>query len=107
MAKELKLIKPTEVLDGPNTNQLRLEIKEVIQASVEVVLLDLDKIEFMNSSGIGALVATLKMVKAEKKELYLCNLTDQVKMILELTKMDRVFTIFQSQEEFEEKIMNA
>ncbi|NER85279.1 MAG: STAS domain-containing protein, partial [Leptolyngbya sp. SIO1D8] len=36
-------------------------------------LLDMQSVTFMNSSGIGALVAILKMVRAKEKQLYLCG----------------------------------
>jgi anti-sigma B factor antagonist len=51
----------------------------------------------MNSSGLGALVSILKAVRSAGAELFLCSLSEQVKMIFQLTKMDRVFKIFVNQ----------
>ena len=60
----------------------------------------------MNSSGIGALVATLKAVRATQAEMYLCSLGEQLQMIFQLTKMDKVFKIFTNRDEFEQNIMS-
>ncbi len=57
----------------------------------------------MNSSGMGALVATLKAVKAEGGELALCSLSDQVRIIFELSRMNHIFQVFSDRQEFEAK----
>jgi anti-anti-sigma factor len=61
----------------------------------------------MNSSGLGALVSILKAVRSTGAELFICSLSEQVKMIFQLTKMDRVFKIFANQDEFEQKVVSA
>ncbi|AMA09735.1 MULTISPECIES: STAS domain-containing protein [unclassified Picosynechococcus] len=107
MSKEFVILEPQGILDGPNTNELRLQIIDLLRGEIDGILLDLNQIEFMNSSSIGALVAILKVVRAENKKLYLCSLTDQVSMIFELTKMDRIFTTFKDRDEFNRKVIEA
>ena len=60
----------------------------------------------MDSSGLGALVLILKNVRSAGATLFLCSINEQIKMLFELTSMDRVFEIFSNREEFEEKILN-
>lgn len=84
-----------------------MQIIDLLRGEIDSILLDLNQIEFMNSSSIGALVAILKVVRAENKKLYLCSLTDQVSMIFELTKMDRIFTTFKDRDEFNRKVIEA
>ncbi len=50
----------------------------------------------MDSSGFGSLVTALKRVRECGKQLYLCSLNSQMRIVLELTGTDRVFTIFPS-----------
>ncbi|AFY39808.1 anti-sigma-factor antagonist [[Leptolyngbya] sp. PCC 7376] len=107
MSKKITIVEPQGVLDGLTTNELRQQIIDILQGPVDVILVDLNKITFMNSSGIGAFVAILKLVRAGEKELYLCSLTEQVQMILELTKMDRVFTIFATRDDFNAAILES
>lgn len=47
----------------------------------------------MDSAGLGALVSILQRVRTKGANLYLCSLNEQVKMIMELTKMDKIFDI--------------
>lgn len=104
MNNTVKVLKPTGILDGRTTNQLRQEINDLIRQENKNILIDCQAVNFMNSSGIGALVATLKLVKNAGAKMYLCSLTDQVKMIFNLTKMDRVFEIYTDSEEFTKKL---
>ncbi len=56
------------------------------------VVLDLSLVEFIDSSGLGAVVAVRKMLGAERN-LELCNLSPPVEKVFRLTRMDRVFVI--------------
>ena len=103
MTKIFEVIQPKGILDSVNTNNLRRDILDTINEEVKIILLDLRDITFMNSSGLGALVATLKAVKAEGAELALCSLSDQVRIIFELSRMERIFQVFEDVKEFEAK----
>ena len=103
MTKIFEVIQPQGILDSVNANDLRRNILDKIDGGVKVILLDLQDISFMNSSGLGALVATLKAVKAEGGELALCSLSDQVRIIFELSRMERIFQVFENVKEFEAK----
>ena len=105
MAVIVKTLEPSGILDGVTTNELKSQISDFFREDAEIFILDMKDVTFMNSSGIGALVAILKMIRAKEKQLYLCGLTDQVKMIFKLTKMERVFKIFGSREEFDENVI--
>jgi anti-sigma B factor antagonist len=104
MTTEVKTLEPTGMLDGAAAHDLKNQVLDVLRQGADGVLLNLAGITFMNSSGIGALVATLKAVREKDKQLYICGLTDQVRMIFELTKMDRVFTLYTDVADFEAKV---
>ena len=57
MTSVVRVLQPNGVLDGNSANDLGTEIINHIQADIKIVLLDFDKVTFMNSSGIGALVS--------------------------------------------------
>ncbi|MEM9265377.1 MAG: STAS domain-containing protein [Cyanobacteria bacterium P01_F01_bin.13] len=107
MTANLKTLEPAGILDGSTTNELKLQVTDLLHQGTDIVLLDMTQVTFMNSTGIGAMVAMLKIVRAKGKQIYLCGLTEQVKMIFELTKMDRVFKTFIDQQEFESKVLAA
>jgi anti-anti-sigma factor len=100
----VKIVQPSGILDGASTNQLRREISDVVENGADIVLVDFQDVTFINSSALGALVATLKTVRSAGAELFLCSLTEQVTMMFNLTKMNRVFKTFASRDEFEQKV---
>lgn len=74
-----------------------LAFKEAMRKATDVacenVLLDLDQVTFIDSSGLGALVATLKYLTPEKT-LSLAGMTPAVQKVFELTRMDTVFQMY-------------
>jgi len=57
-----------------------------------LLILDLSRVEFIDSSGLGAILSLLKRAD-KRRELAICGLTDPVAGMFRLTRMDRVFTI--------------
>lgn len=98
-----KVFQPAELLDGISTNHLRREITDAMVEGVKTILVDLQDVTFMNSAALGALVATLKAVRAGGGELYLCSLHHQVHIIFQLTKMDQIFTVYADRQAFEQQ----
>lgn len=56
------------------------------------VVLDLAQVNFIDSSGLGAIVATMKLLAPDQK-LELAALSENVDKVFRLTRMDRVFAI--------------
>lgn len=63
------------------------------------MVLDMGKIEYMDSSFIGALVAGLKNVLSNGGEMALINVNNDVMALFELTRLDKVFKIYDSKKE--------
>ena len=101
----VKVVQPTGILDGIKGHELRRNINDVIDSGANIVLIDLQDIKFMDSSGLGALVSAMKTVKTAGGKLYLCSVKDQVRMIFELTRIERVFESFSDRAEFERKVL--
>ena len=103
----IKVIQPGGVFDGTQTSEFRRNINDSIDAGAEVILVDLQDVTFMDSSGLGALVVALKTVRAKGGKLVLCSVNDQVKMLFELTSMETVFKIFADRKSFEKSALSA
>jgi anti-sigma B factor antagonist len=63
------------------------------------VVMDLAKVEFMDSSGLGVLIALLKRVADRGGDLKLCCIQKKVRLVFEITRAHRVFEIFDTQDE--------
>jgi len=101
MKPNVQVIRPKGILDGTQAHQFRGEVSDAVNAGSRVILIDLKEVTFMDSSGLAALVLALKTVRSVSGKFCLCSVNDQVKMLLELTSMTRVFEIFENPEEFE------
>ncbi len=79
--------------------RLREFVGEVIAAGSNRIAVNLDKTAFIDSSGLGALIGCLKAARQAGGDLRIAAVQPQVKMVLELTSMDTVFTSYASGEE--------
>jgi anti-anti-sigma factor len=107
MKSKVAIVQPSGILDGTRAAQFRQEISDLVENKVDIVIIDFKDVSFMDSSGLGALVLSLKTVRAAKAQMFICSINDQVKMLFELTSMDRVFEVFSNREELEQKILNT
>lgn len=63
-----------------------------------VIILSFDQLEYMNSSGIGLLVTMLVRAKRNRQRVLACGLTDHYRQIFELTRLDEVISIHQTED---------
>ncbi|MFB8788456.1 MAG: STAS domain-containing protein [Potamolinea sp.] len=107
MSPVVKVVQPSGILDGTKAGHFRQEISSLMESNVDIVLIDFQDVSFMDSSGLGALVLALKTVRAAGGKLFICSVNEQIKMLFELTSMDRVFEIFPSQEDFKNAVLST
>lgn len=90
---DLYILKPLGLLDAQSGEELRQSVGTVLAERPRNILIDCQGIDFMDSSGFGALVSVLKRIREQGKQLFLCGLCSQVRIVLELTGTEKVFTI--------------
>lgn len=78
---------------------LKAAVNNAIAAGHRRLVLNLAETDFMDSSGLGAIVVCLRAARQAGGDLRLANVGEQVGMVLELTGMDRVLTPYASSEE--------
>lgn len=89
---------PGDYLDSSNAQEFRREVQPVLEAGGNVIF-DLSRLQFVDSSGIGALLSCWKQVCAPGRDLKLCGISKQVRVIFELVRLHQIFEIFNSKEE--------
>lgn len=88
-----------ERLDAHNSNELKSQLMNLFEDGKSNIVIDLQHVRFIDSSGLGALVSGFKNAGSREGNLKLCGLQKQVKSMFELTRLHRVFEIFPSDEE--------
>jgi anti-sigma B factor antagonist len=79
---------------GEGSATLRRNIRELVDGGQRKIVLNLEDVDYIDSSGIGELVAAHSLVEGVQGELKLLKLTRRVRDILQIT---RLFTIFDVQ----------
>jgi len=78
---------------------LREEVNKLLESDHKSILLNLDKVTYMDSAGIGELVACFKRSSEAGARLKLLNPSGRVSDLLSLTKLQQVFEIFADEKE--------
>ena len=102
MSNEVKVIQPSGRLDVTTAADFRRQVNDIASTAKppQYLLVDLQEITFMDSSGLGALVSALKSIRNSNGEMVIAGANDQVQMLFELTSMTKIFKIYPTIDEF-------
>jgi anti-sigma B factor antagonist len=87
-----------ESIRADNAPEFKTNLFNLLQPDAKIVL-DMGSLKFMDSSGIGALLAFVKKSESNKESLRLCNVTRQVKNLFDLVRVNRFLHVFDSCDE--------
>ena len=93
------VVAPTGRLDVAGAPALKDAISEALKNVQPRVVLDLEGVSFVDSTGLGSVIAALKQVRSSQGDLRLAAPNQQVRVVLELTTLDRVFPYYSTVEE--------
>jgi anti-sigma B factor antagonist len=104
---ELKIRKNAEIyiidvlgeMDLYNSYKLKELIMKMIEKKIERFIINLEDVEYIDSSGIGALIYITSTIKKVNLKLAITNVHGSVKKVIELTKLSGFFPILQTMEE--------
>lgn len=83
-----------ERLDAHNSGDLKNQMLKLFEEGKTNLVVDLQTVRFVDSSGLGALVSGFKNASSRNGNLKLAGLQLQVKSMFELTRLHRVFEIY-------------
>lgn len=78
---------------------LKARIEDLVASGRARLVVDLQAVDFIDSSGLGALIGGLKVARKEGGDLRIAAPTTQVRAVLKLTNLDRILTPYASVEE--------
>lgn len=96
---EHKVIQVTGEVDLYNVSELKKALFSITDGSCRSVIVDMKNVNYMDSSGIGALVAGKKKMRAHNGSFALMNIHEDVLNILKLATLDRFFRIYETEDE--------
>ena len=91
---KLLLINFTEEIDHHTTEKIRRKIdNEITRYMPRKVILDFNKVSFMDSAGIGMIIGRYKMIKMLGGELEIENATRNVRKVLEMSGITKIISL--------------
>lgn len=93
------VLTPTGRLDITTAWQFRLKLQECISKLTPHIVVNLGQVNFIDSSGLTSLVAGMRDADKEKGTFRLCNVHPEAKLVFEVTMMDSVFEIYDTEQE--------
>ena len=89
----------TGEIDLHHTPEVHKALVAVCQEKPARLVINLEDVSYIDSSGIGTLVEVFRRVKGYQGQLSLCGLNERVYSVFEITKLDHFFKIFDSEAE--------
>lgn len=87
-----------ESLDARSAKDFRDDLDAVITEDGKV-LLDMAEVQFVDSAGLGTIVASLKRLRSIGGDLTICSVQKTVRALFELVRMHRLVEIYDTREE--------
>lgn len=85
-----------KIMGGPDATLLHDTLYDYIKKEKRHVVIDLSQVDWMNSSGLGILIAGYTTLRNNDGMLKLANVTDKIHSLLTITKLGQVFEKFDS-----------
>ena len=98
-ADDATVVVLTGEIDLHQSPTLHAALVEVANGRPKKLVLNMTDVAYMDSSGVGTLVELLRRVNAYKGKLALVNLSPRVRSVFEITKLDKFFNIFPSEDQ--------
>jgi anti-sigma B factor antagonist len=93
------VVKPLETrLDASQAIDFKDKMAAYIREGNQQIVLNISDVDFIDSSGLGAIVTSLKLQQQEGG-IAICGARDTIKSMFKLTRMDRVFQIYEHEDE--------
>lgn len=84
---------------GEESNALREKVKTLVAEGKKKIVLNMDGITFIDSAGLGTLVAAHHSAKGQGASLRLCHLGTKFQEVLQITKLMTIFDVYNTEAE--------
>ncbi len=92
-------------MSAANASEFLERLKVEVTSSVDTALLvNMEAVEFMDSAGLMALIKAFRLAESLGRRFGICALAPSVRIMFELTQLDKAFEIFEDSEAFQAAI---
>lgn len=84
------------LMGGPETKAVHDKVKSLLGDRIKKIVIDISKVKWLNSSGLGVLISCLTSVQNAEGKMKIAGATDRVNSLFMMTKLITVFDTFES-----------
>ena len=88
-----------KIMGGPDASLLKDKLLDYIEKDQKKIVIDLSRVDWMNSTGLGILISGYSTLRNHEGQLKLANVTDKIHSLLVITKLVTVFDSYDSLDE--------
>ena len=88
-----------KLMGGPESDALRNEVKNLIDDGSKKFVVNLKGVPWINSTGLGALMAVYTSIQRSEGVLKLCHVSDRIQSLFMITKLLTIFDTYPSEQE--------
>ncbi len=80
-----------DLVGGPDTYKIKEAVTDLLEEGERKILLNMNKVDFVNSTGVGIIVSVFTSIQNAGGQMKLCNANEKVSRIMMITKLLEVF----------------
>lgn len=80
-------------LDVSTADKLKAHLHNLADEKILDMKINLENLDYIDSTGLGAMIGVLKKLKTDNKEIYIINPKSNVKKIFTITGLDKIFKL--------------
>jgi len=97
MANDVVVLIPTGNLVASETESLKSQVEKLMEKKFRLILLDMSRIDFMDSSGLGSVIAVNKLVTGAGGVFACAALQEGVRKVFRVTRADQKIAVAETQ----------
>lgn len=82
-----------------NSREFKIKVIDLINQNHNQIILNLSEVDFIDSNGLGSLIAILKLLTAQQGKIVICGAREPIKRIFNLTRLNQVLQLVESEED--------
>ena len=86
-------------MDINSSPAIKKECEKIIATNKSNILINFQDMQYIDSSGLATIVSFFKIIKVNGGKLMLCSLSEKVMKLFIITRLDKLFTIIDTEEQ--------
>lgn len=97
---QLTIIQPSGHINAANASEFQNQLTSAVTATQQPVLVDMNRVESLDSAALMSLITAFRLAQSLDRRFGICSVPATVRIIFELTQLDKAFEIFDSRDDF-------